>query len=253
MSFPPETIDNNLSKDFYSKPPEFNNFIASALATSIAELVTAPICLVRTNVINTGLPIKNVINHIYKDGKVLAFYRASLPAISGQVLSSSSKYVLYQYLNKTFNNESNQYIRIINGTITGITVSIITHPIDFIKINMQMADKIYHKIKVRPSIIYDGYSKTLGKATLSGACFFPLYEYIKDRTDSPITSGLISASISTILMQPLDYMKTRQIFGLNFSYSNIRLLFTGLELNLCRVIPHFTIMMFLTEKFKSKF
>lgn len=233
------------------KFPKFNNFTVSAIATLVAELFTAPICLIRTNVINTGFQAKKISIQIYNEGGIKAFYRASLPAVCGQVFSSASKFALYTWLNKNYNETNDQFKRIINGIITSISVSILTHPIDSIKDHLQMGESVFYKFKIRPLVIYDGFSKTLIKASLSGAFFFPLYELIKDKTNSSVISGITSAVISTILMQPLDYMKKRQIYGLTFSYNNLRIMFTGLELNLFRVIPHFTIMMFLIEKLKT--
>ena len=141
-----------------------NNIINSMIATTIAELITLPICTIKTNhqnniniskthtdVIihncsevkalirifqykNTSIPIFYTIKNIYNNGGIKAFYKASFPAITSQVFSTSSKYFLYRYLDDINYQYSN---KILNGMISGIIKSFFTHPIDFLKIYWQ--------------------------------------------------------------------------------------------------------------------
>jgi hypothetical protein len=224
------------------------DIIASMIATSLAELATAPICLVRSNIIkNTNhIKIKDEVKRIYyNEGGLLAFYRASVPSVLGQIISSSSKYTIYRYLNKNFNEETNNLYRILYGSITGIVVSAITHPIDYIKVHLQVKEQFYEKLKQNYINMYSGYRMSFYKASLGGAFFFPIYEFVKDKTNSPTLSALISATFSTVLLQPIDFMKNRGILSKSFHKGE---LFKGLGLNLLRIIPHFIITMVFTEK-----
>lgn len=56
----------------------------------------------------------------------------------------------------------------------------------------------------------------------------------------------------TIITQPIDYLKTRQMVGNLINYKNFKLMYTGYVLNLFRIVPHFTIIMVTTDYLKSK-
>ena len=101
---------------------------------------------------------------------------------------------------------------------------------------------------------YRGYSKTLSKITVASSLFFPLYEHLRqDHSLSAPVASMATATISTLIMQPLDYAKTRQIYGLPHSLTGqgpvvwLRSYYKGVGLNCARVIPHFTIVMVLID------
>ena len=195
---------------------------------------------------------------------IKGFFSAKYPAIIGQAISTSSRYTLYKILPQynPFNYKFNKIIKedqknkslitylfnVSNSISAGVITSIITHPIEYLKINKQMNN---HDINIKH--IYRGYTKTLSKVVIGGSTFFPLYDLVKSYNYNPTISGLISAIISTIIMQPFDYLKTRNIYGINHNISHIirspehikeiLLLFRGLHLNLLRIVPHYTITM----------
>lgn len=230
----------------------FNDIKYAAFGTLIAEIVTLPICTIRTNYINNKLksPISTIKN-IYSNRGIYGFYQASLPALSGQVISTSCKYFTYHRYKKITENLSidNTLGSIISGSLGGITVSFITHPIDVIKVNKQMGTRNY-SIKN----FYRGFTPTLCKAGFSGALFFPLQEIILRKTNNVDLSSCLTSIIATIAMQPLDYVKIRRISDHNFTFKGlakeiiggdikINELYRGLSLNLCRIVPHFIIVM----------
>ena len=74
-----------------------NVLYASAFGTLTAELLTLPICTIKT--IYQNNPYFNTvetIKHIYKQNGYIGFFSASTPAIIAQVISTSSKYTFYQ-------------------------------------------------------------------------------------------------------------------------------------------------------------
>lgn len=219
------------------------NIINSAIATTIAELITLPICTIKTNYQNSNSKsIITSIKTLYKNGGVLIFYKASVPAISSQVFTISSKYFLYRWL-----NEKNYYYsnKIINGMISGILVSVFTHPMDVIKIHWQMTKPISTSFRTEGfGLLYRGYSKTIWKASVGSALYFPLYDYANEYFQKPLYAALFSAVISTIIIQPIDYLKTRHIYGQQlYQGLNPMIYYKGLTLNLMRVVPHFIIIM----------
>ena len=251
------------------KSKSINNIINSAIGSACAEFITLPICTIRTNYINIlheplnpkSVSINTIIKDYYSKHGVNGFFSAKYPAIIGQAISTSSRYTLYKILPKynPFSHKYNQIIKensankslatylfnVSNSVGAGIITSTITHPIEYLKVNKQMNN---HDINIKH--IYRGYTKTLSKVIIGGSTFFPLYDLVKSYDYNPTVSGLISAIISTTIMQPFDYLKTRNLYGLNNKISdilrspkNIPNLFRGLHLNLLRIVPHYTLTM----------
>lgn len=226
------------------------NLAVSAGATLVAEVCTLPICTIKTNFQNgTYTSIAATAQAILRRDGLRGFYKASLPATLAQVLSTTSKYTLYQKLESVTHNTP-YYNRFLNGLTAGVISSLMTHPLDIIKVHMQMNTRFLPVLQtVGPKVIYRGYSKTLGKICVSSLLFFPLYDYFKEMTGSPTVAALGSSTIACTAMQPLDYMKTRQIYGVQHQHGlQVSKYFRGLSLNLMRVIPHFVIVMCAIEQ-----
>lgn len=220
------------------------DFRNSAIATMLAEIATLPICTTKTNYQNSNYTsIKETVKKIYKDRGLLGFYKASLPSIGGQVFSTASKFTIYKYLNSV--NDNYWFSKYLNGALGGIAVSLVTHPIDSIKVHMQMDTKqIFKKISENPYMLYSGYSKSFTKAAISGPLFFPICDYFSKKFNSVFYGSLSASIIATILMQPIDFLKTIQIYQGHIIYNkNPLVYFKGLHLNLMRIVPHFTIVM----------
>jgi hypothetical protein len=229
---------------------QIKRFTAISSATLVAELATLPICTIKTNYQNASLKHPTTINQTVKNmianSGYRAFWSATGTALCSQMLSTSIKYVLYKEIDRKINNP------LLSGLSAGIAASLITHPIDLIKVNKQMQTEFLPKLKATgPKIFYQGYSKTFLKYSVGGICFLP----IRDKLIPYIGNGwasFSSAVISTIITQPFDYMKIRQTYGLPFfsGYNPISY-YKGLSLNLLRVVPHFTIMMMVADKIEK--
>lgn len=229
------------------------NVYASAVATTCAEIATLPICTIKTNYQNSAsTSIQHTIRFIYKQHGIKGFYNASGWAISSQVLATTSKYTLYQSFKDMTNNS------IIAGASSGFVASSMTHPFDVLKIHYQMHTPFVPELKkYGPMLFYRGYSKTMSKSVFSSLFFFPLYDFFRSRINvsndsiNASIAAFCSAIVSTTMMQPLDYMKTRQVYGLKFWSTNVGDYFKGYTINLMRIVPHFVIVMTVIDFLKK--
>jgi len=218
----------------------YKNMISASIATSIAEFATLPICTIKTNFQNVkDMRVKpslvDISKNIYKRGGVKAFYAASYPAIAGQVFSTTSKYTLYRYFDT--NPDYPVKNKFLNGLTAGVLSSIFTHPMDVVKVHMQMDKKLDGLFG-----IYRGYSKTFVKIGISSSIFFPMYDIINGRVDNKYLSSTCSGVLACMLMHPVDYLKTRHMAGLSlYEGWNPMLYYRGLSVNMMRIVPHFVI------------
>lgn len=211
----------------------------SAVATAAAELATLPICTVKTWYQNHGADAKppsvvDSVKEIYKKSGYWGFVRASIPGTCSQVLSTSSKYFLYKAMD-TGNNELGH--KMARGLVSGWISSILTHPLDTCRVHMQKHKPVPRNLKE----LYSGFSKTISKVGMGSMIYFPLFEYLHETHHMGIaSSSFVTAVVGVLFTQPLDYMKTRQMFQLNY---RIRDVYRGTTLNFARVVPHFFITM----------
>ena len=180
-----------------------NKLFASGFSTFIAEIITLPICTIKTVYQNNlTFTVKDTINHIYKQNGYKGFIHAFGPSIFSQILSTSSKYTIYEYIKTIRSTEKNDITNnSLNGMISGILGSIITHPIDvwknykqrnqnyikFIKRNLIRHNLIKPNL-IKPNLIklnffafikntfYVGYSGSFGKNII---LYGSLYRYTK--------------------------------------------------------------------------
>lgn len=218
------------------------NLQNSIVATAIAEFATLPICTIKTHY-QTGNynGMKETFHFIKNKFGIRGFYRASLPAVLSQTFSTATKYTTYRYICDHF--EGNKFV---NNTIACIIISLFTHPMDCIKINMQLGVhgivRLIQQDKLR--FFYRGYSKTLAKTSVTAPLFFPLCELVNEYVQHKVVSSLITSIIAATVMQPLDYLKTINMAGNTLWQGwHPKIYFRGLSMNLCRIVPHFVIVM----------
>lgn len=222
------------------------------VGTAAAELATVPLCTVKTNYQNGGtmtMSARDVAKQMYLRGGFRAFYAASLPAIVGQVFSTTSKWTLYRFFQDHVAIFPREYVSantMANGVASGVLTTLITHPMDVVKIHWQMG------VSYPRNSLYRGYSKTFTKVALASSLFFPLNDIFKrslsesgmSLSQQTMWASSGAAVVSTIVMHPVDYLKTRHIFGQPFCHGwNIFAYYRGLAINLARIVPHFCITM----------
>lgn len=233
---------NGNKKDNKKDNKNTSHILHTIFAAVLAEVVTLPICMIKTNYQNnSNKSIAFIINQIYQKGGWSSFYVASIPAVLTQIFSVTSKYFLYRY----FEEKDFKYsCKILNGVTAGIITSLITHPIDSVRIHLQMDKCKLHEIFQLKNILYRGYSKSFSKTVLGGILFFPLYDYTHSIFQNSLYASFTTALTSTIIIHPVDYLKVRHIYGLPlYQGYNPKTYYKGLSLNLARTVPHFIIIM----------
>lgn len=228
-----------------------DNLISSALGTAIAEFTTLPICTLKTRYQSSdSKDMFQLARRMVKNEGLKAFYNASIPSITSQVFTTSSRWYLYNFAIDEYKKKYGNpqiYNNILFSVGANVSISLVTHPLDFIKIHLQ------NKEPVKFRNIYRGYSKTLSKYAVGGATFFPIYTSLNDSLRNPILASFMTSIISVLILHPIDYLKVRHIGDrLLYHGFNIASYYKGLGLNLMRTVPHFTITMSLTEYFKFK-
>lgn len=218
--------------------------IPNMIATSIAEIITLPICTIKTNhQTSNNKFISETIKQMYKKAGIKGFYQASFFAVLSQVASTTSKYTIYKSLgtyretkkDDLFNNS-------INGIICGLAGSLISHPIDVIKNYQQRNQSFINDFKVKKHrIIYQGYSQTILKNVVLYSILYPINDFYYSKTNNFVLSSVATTITAGIFTQPIDYLKTRFMAGI-YTFE-IRNLYKGFNLMLFRNIPHFLITM----------
>lgn len=234
-----------------------NNIIASSmLATAVAEVITIPLCTIKTNY-QTELSNKSILatfKNIYFSRGIFGFYNSSLSAVTSQIISTSTKFTFYSMIRDYRNTDKKSITgNMCNGILAGLASSIFTHPFDVIKVCHQRGNRLHNELKnYGLSLFYRGYSKSVSKSIFVG-CIFPIYDFYKIYTDSIYVASISSSITMALIVQPIDYIKTRHVAGLDwFRGTNLLDYYRGIHVNLMRVIPHFLVTMYLTELFLEK-
>lgn len=111
-----------------------NILISNTIGVTTAELITLPICTLKTiyqTQSDKSLSIKDTIKKIYSERGIRAFYDAKYTAILSQTLSTVSKFGFYQIIKDYRKTQNNDILNnSINGAAGGILGSLISHPVD---------------------------------------------------------------------------------------------------------------------------
>lgn len=245
----------------------FNNIINSAIGPFIAEIITLPICTLKTVYQNNNtFTIVDTYKHIYNNhNSYRGFFQASSPAIISQIISTSSKYSAYEYIKslRNVNNNNNKIILLnnsINGIVGGLIGSIVTHPFDLWK-NFSQRNKSYiihlekniHNIKLFiTNGLYQGYSGSIAKNIVLYASLYPLLDYYQTLTSHFLLASFATTLSVSLLIQPFDYYKVVKMAE-NNKGKIIKNPFRGFTLLLSRSIPHLFITTSLTKFLNNYF
>ena len=253
-----------------------NNIFSSAIGTFVAEIVTLPICTLKTVYQNNPtFTILDTYKHIYyygqshnKNYSYRGFFQASSPAIISQIVSTSSKYSAYEFIKNIRNTniiedntnivgeKDNKIILLnnsMNGIVGGLMGSIVTHPFDLWKNFVQRNESyIHHLEKHNKNIkslitngLYQGYTGSIAKNIVLYASLFPLLDYYQSLTPHFWLASLGTTLSVSLLIQPFDYYKVVKMA--NVEGKIIKNPFRGFSLLLARSIPHLFITMSLTK------
>ena len=227
-----------------------DNIVPSVLGTLTAEILTLPICTVKTIYQNNKLlSIYQTINLIIKNSGYKGFIQASRPAIASQIISTSTKFSFYTIIKEKRKTESTDLLsNSINGMLGGILGSIFSHPVDVWK-NYLQRNEVFDWKSFNRKLYYQGYSASIYKNIVLYSCLFPIYDYYKTKFNSIYVSSICTTLTVSLLIQPFDYYKTVKMAGINNKIL-LKDFSRGFGLLLARSIPHFLITMTITEKLK---
>ena len=229
------------------------HFISSSIGSACAEVLTLPICTIKTiyqtQQQTNKLTPAQIINNLYKTKGISGFFQASTPAIISQVLSTSSKYYLYHAI-KDYRQTADSDIvsNSINGGLGGLGGSLLSHPFDVWKNHLQRGQRL---LNLHIKTLYSGYSGTIAKNILLYSMLFPVYDFYKLHIPSPIMASIVTSITCSLVTQPLDYYKTVLMTGNKFA--GWRNPYRGYSLMISRTIPHFMISMTITDNIKGYF
>lgn len=229
-----------------------NKLLSTGISTLFAEIITLPICTIKTVYQNNNLNTINTINYIYKQNNLKGFFSASTPAIISQIMSTSSKFTIYEYIKNKRNTSKNDIINnSINGGLSGILGSLLTHPIDIWKNFSQRNESYINFLKNKNTNLlkklYNGYTGNIGKNIALYSCLYPINDYYNSHFNSLFISAPLTTITVSLIVQPFDYYKTVKIAGTNPTNY-----FRGFHLMVFRSIPHFMITMILSDFFYKK-
>lgn len=224
------------------------HLVSNAIAVSIAEVITLPICTIKTNYqVSKQVSLPNIIKRIYCEFGILGFYRATTSAVVSQTVSTTSKFTFYQLIKEYRLTKDNDIPNnMINGAAGGILGSLFAHPIDVLKSYQQRSAPFTPTLRN----FYSGYSQAILKNILLYGALFPVYDFYQTKFQNIYISAPLTTITITLYLQPIDYIKQNLIAKTKPEFRN---LYKGVSLNLLRSIPHFVITMTLTEQIKKTF
>lgn len=232
-----------------------NKLLCTGIATLIAEVVTLPICTIKTVYQNNNLSTLNTIKFIKAQNGIRGFFSASKPAIISQIISTTSKFTIYEYIKNKRNTPKNDILNnSINGAIGGVIGSLFTHPIDVWK-NFNQRNESYVQFLQNKNLsvlqkLYQGYSGSISKNIVLYSCLFPINDYYNSHFQSNLISAPLTTLTVSLIIQPFDYYKTiKTAQGTNVNITTINNYFRGFHLMLMRSIPHFMLTMYLSNVF----
>jgi hypothetical protein len=235
---------------------------ANACGTVVAEIVTIPICTIKTNY-QTGnfKTVRETTKYIYKTNGIKGYFNASYSAIISQLVSSTSKFTFYKILKeKRKTADTDIKNNMLNGCISGVSGGFLAHPFDVVKNYQQRGEAITNGLnKYGPNMFYHGFSQTIGKNIALYSILFPTYDYYKSllKETKPLIANIDNASIlaapmttltTALILQPIDFLKVRMMANKSISLGwNPLTYYKGLSLHVMRALPHFTITMVITD------
>lgn len=225
------------------------NTLYYLLGSCTAELVTNPIYTITTNYQTNNKSIKETIENIYKNNKILGFYNSAGYAMLSRLASSGVKYDVYQKMKTHRNTQNDDLINnMINSSISGCIGGIISHPIDVCINYVQRGEQI-----TIGKNLFSGLPMTILRNFVLYSLLFSTYDFMKHKTNNTYYACLTTSLMTTTFMTPIEYTRANIMTGkVNYKDIKFRCLYRGYAFNLTRNSLNFLITMSILENMKKK-
>jgi solute carrier family 25 (mitochondrial folate transporter), member 32 len=248
-------------------------------ANGLSTFLTHPIDVVKTNYQlnqirtnnNNKTDTRSIIRNIWKTRGMRGFYAGVSPNLCTYPIFWSVYFGTNQMMGDirfVDNKYGDKFIKSYTAALIG---SGLTNPLFVLKTRMQNSEgrsrSVYETLRSTNRLGYRTYFRGLGSTYLTNtklAIQFPMYDMIKDRTDSVIASSLAAKTISSSIMYPLDLIRVnqrnsdreisiREIARTIYARNGIRGLYRGVFLYNAVTTPNFVVMMIGYEMLKKFF
>jgi len=245
----------------------FSSSTFASFSTYPIELIKSQYQVTRLN--NPNISTLNLIKNMYKHRGLIGFYRG----ISSHVATYPIFWTVFFY-NKEHNKyqfTENIYVdNIIKTTIASTIGSALANPLFVLRTRMQTENLVsnnkisYHKLinKIVKQEGILGLMKGLNTTIMSNSklCFqFPLYDYIKEKSNNVLFSAVLSRLITSVIFYPFDFIRTiqrnseikmslQEIFKDVIKKYKLIGLYQGVMLYALTSSPNYIIMMLTKEK-----
>ncbi len=228
---------------------------AHVVAVLVAEGMTLPISVLRTRFVtqpdHPRLSIRSCASKLYANSGIRGFYAGSAVSLFAQVCSTANKFTLYEMFKRYRNTRTRDlYNNILNGAAAGVIGATMAHPLDVIKTYRQ------RQIPFRTVFQQDGfrvfrlgYAQTVYRNLSLYGLLLPFYDAYSTRMPSRWMASLAASVSTTLVLQPLDLVKTRLISKQSWV---MRDLYQGFTLNLARSAPHMLITVLIRDAILSQ-
>ncbi len=235
--------------------------ISSSIGTLCAEIITLPLCTVKTNkILCNDKSVSWHFKNIYTHRGISGFYNASIPAVLSQVISTTSKFSFYRIIQRERKTEKSDIINnMFNGASSGLVGGIMSHPFDVVRVmkqncNIQNQNQKHFEDKFKIKYVYRGYSMSALKSILLGAMIFPFYDFLNTKFNNMYIASIIAGLGTSCILYPIECMKIKKMatgnkYGLG--KLNLQNYYSGFCLHNARCVPHFLIFSIVTEKLKQ--
>jgi len=246
--------------------------ILNGSSSLIATFLTNPIEVIKTQYqIAHHLKLRQIPINVYHFHGYRGFFRG---VTSNCIIFPVFWAVFFEYKRHNFQPTKNQLLNnCINVYIASIIGSTLCNPIQVLKTRLQTSSlyKINHNsftfakemfMKEGIKSFFKGYKLTIIN-NLQLIIQFPLYDYLKEKTDSVLISSTISKLVADLAFYPLGLVRTVQrdqrenislknLFIQIYKKNGIRSFYRGATIFTFLSMPNFILMMLIRDKFKSE-
>lgn len=241
------------------------DFLSGFISNSLSTLIVQPIDCVKTKYQVTKQPVMTIVKSVYKENGYRGFYRGFAPSIS-----TYSVFWAVFFQSKTMNiqySENKKVNTFLSSYISANIATTIANPLFVLKARFQTqnTDRMYiiRELNKQKSRYWSGLYMSYCNNIKIGFQF-PLYEYLKNKTNNVVFSSFSSKCICSTLLYPMDLIRVHQrvsddkktIFDICkkiYYNEGMKGFYKGVLLYNSVSLLNFTCMMFLMENIKYNF